>query len=91
MPTTVIVDADHVIRWIDVHPDYSTRSERAAARFLKRLGYRILVSPFRNDQHALLRFAEQDLVRRHSTFARQHFGDIDGDTHIAALRHLRRR
>ena len=30
MPTTVIVDADHVIRWIDVHPDYSTRSEPAA-------------------------------------------------------------
>ena len=29
MPTTVIVDADHVIRWIDVHPDYSTRSEPA--------------------------------------------------------------
>jgi peroxiredoxin len=27
MPTTVIVDADHVIRWIDVHPDYTTRSE----------------------------------------------------------------
>ncbi len=27
MPTTIIVDADRVIRWIDVHPDYSTRSE----------------------------------------------------------------
>ena len=27
MPTTIIVDSDHVIRWIDVHPDYSTRSE----------------------------------------------------------------
>jgi peroxiredoxin len=27
MPTTVIVDADRVVRWIDVHPDYSTRSE----------------------------------------------------------------
>ena len=29
MPTTIIVDADHVIGWIDVHPDYSTRSEPA--------------------------------------------------------------
>jgi hypothetical protein len=29
MPTTVVIDADHVIRWIDVHPDYSTRSEPA--------------------------------------------------------------
>jgi peroxiredoxin len=27
MPTTIIVDADRIIRWIDVHPDYSTRSE----------------------------------------------------------------
>jgi peroxiredoxin len=27
MPTTIIVDANQVIRWIDVHPDYTTRSE----------------------------------------------------------------
>jgi len=27
MPTTLIVDPDHVIRWIDVHPNYATRSE----------------------------------------------------------------
>ena len=27
MPTTIIVDADRKVRWIDVHPDYSTRSE----------------------------------------------------------------
>ena len=27
MPATVIVDADRVVRWVDVHPDYSTRSE----------------------------------------------------------------
>jgi peroxiredoxin len=27
MPTTIIVDADCVIGWIDVHPDYTTRSE----------------------------------------------------------------
>ena len=27
MPTTIIVDADHVVRWVDVHPDYTTRSE----------------------------------------------------------------
>ena len=27
MPTTLIVDADHVVRWVDVHPDYATRSE----------------------------------------------------------------
>jgi peroxiredoxin len=27
MPTTVVVHADHVVRWIDVHPDYTTRSE----------------------------------------------------------------
>ena len=27
LPTTMILDAGHVLRWIDVHPDYSTRSE----------------------------------------------------------------
>jgi hypothetical protein len=29
-PTTVILDADHAwhaVRWIDAHPNYSTRSE----------------------------------------------------------------
>ena len=29
MPTVVIADAGHVVRWIDVHPDYSTRTEPA--------------------------------------------------------------
>jgi peroxiredoxin len=29
MPTTVIVDADLTVRWIDVHPDYTTASEAA--------------------------------------------------------------
>ncbi len=27
MPTVVVMDAGHAVRWIDVHPDYSTRSE----------------------------------------------------------------
>ena len=27
MPATLIVDADHAVRWVDVHPDYATRSE----------------------------------------------------------------
>lgn len=27
MPTTMIVDSERQIRWIDVHPDYTTRSE----------------------------------------------------------------
>jgi peroxiredoxin len=27
MPATVILDASHTIRWIDVHPNYSTRTE----------------------------------------------------------------
>lgn len=29
MPAVAIVDADHVLRWIDVHPDYSTRTDPA--------------------------------------------------------------
>jgi peroxiredoxin len=27
MPTVIVVDADGVIRWIDVHPNYTTRTE----------------------------------------------------------------
>lgn len=30
LATTVVVDAEGTIRWIDVHPDYTTRSEAAA-------------------------------------------------------------
>ena len=29
IPTTLIVDPDHVVRWLDAHPDYTTRSEPA--------------------------------------------------------------
>jgi hypothetical protein len=29
MSTMAVLDADHVLRWIDVHPDYSTRTESA--------------------------------------------------------------
>jgi hypothetical protein len=29
MPTVVIAAAGHVVRWINVHPDYSTRTEPA--------------------------------------------------------------
>jgi peroxiredoxin len=29
MPTVVLVDAEHQIRWIDIHPDYTTRTEVA--------------------------------------------------------------
>jgi alkyl hydroperoxide reductase subunit AhpC len=29
MPTTVILDADHMVRWRDAHSDYTTRSELA--------------------------------------------------------------
>jgi hypothetical protein len=27
IPTTLIVDADHAVRWVDLHPNYRTRSE----------------------------------------------------------------
>jgi len=29
MPAAVILDASHAVRWIDVHPDYTTRTEPA--------------------------------------------------------------
>jgi peroxiredoxin len=30
MPTTLIVEPDLTVRWVDVHPDYTTRSEPSA-------------------------------------------------------------
>lgn len=39
MPTVAILDDGHVLRWIDVHPDYSTRTEPAQVlRALDQLG-----------------------------------------------------
>jgi hypothetical protein len=29
MPTVLIVDSSGIIRWIDVHPNYATRTEVA--------------------------------------------------------------
>jgi peroxiredoxin len=28
MPTTLILDPDLTVRWVDMHPDYTTRTER---------------------------------------------------------------
>jgi len=40
MPATLILDASHAVRWIDVHPDYSTRTEpRQILDALAQLGY----------------------------------------------------
>ena len=39
MPATIILDASHAMRWIDVHPDYSTRTEsRQVINALDHLG-----------------------------------------------------
>jgi hypothetical protein len=29
MPTVLVIDGDHTLRWIDIHPDYTTRTEVA--------------------------------------------------------------
>jgi peroxiredoxin len=40
MPTALTMDAAHVINWIDVHPDYTTRSEPAdILAAVERAGY----------------------------------------------------
>ena len=40
MPATVILDASRTVRWIDVHPDYSTRTEpRQVIDALDHLGH----------------------------------------------------
>ncbi len=42
MPTTLAVDANRVVRWIDVHPDYSNRTEPGAIlAALDDLGWKI--------------------------------------------------
>jgi len=39
-PATVILDAARTVRWIDVHPDYSTRTEpRQVIDALDHLGH----------------------------------------------------
>jgi peroxiredoxin len=39
MPATVILDGSHTVRWIDVHPDYTTRTEpQQILEALDRLG-----------------------------------------------------
>src|SRR5450432_3884194 len=43
---------------------------------------------FYNDEHALLRFAEHDFVRRHAGFALRHFFQINLDASAAATRRL---
>jgi alkyl hydroperoxide reductase subunit AhpC len=27
MPTVLIIDRDHVVRFVDIHPDYTSRTE----------------------------------------------------------------
>ena len=40
MPATVILDVSRTVRWIDVHPDYSTRTEpRQVINALDHLGH----------------------------------------------------
>jgi peroxiredoxin len=40
MPATIILDASHAVRWTDVHPDYSTRTEpRQVIDALDHLGF----------------------------------------------------
>jgi hypothetical protein len=31
MPTAVLIDSEHRVRWIDVHPDHATRTEVATS------------------------------------------------------------
>src|SRR5579884_3661604 len=47
-----------------------------------------LAAVFRDEQHALLRFAEYDLVRRHAGFTLGNFGKVDFDAGAAAGSHF---
>ena len=48
----------------------------------------VLAAFLRDQQHALLRFAEHDFVRRHAGFALRNFGEIDLDAGAAARSHF---
>jgi hypothetical protein len=49
----------------------------------------LLLAPLgRDDEHALLRLREQDLVRRHPRLADRHLAHVDRDAHVPARRHL---
>src|SRR6266478_3969868 len=48
----------------------------------------VLVAFFGDEEHALLRFAEHDFVRRHAGFALGNFGEIDFDAGAAAGSHF---
>src|SRR6266853_960480 len=48
----------------------------------------VLAAFFGDEEHALLRFAEHDFVRRHAGFALGNFGEIDFDAGAAAGSHF---
>ena len=56
--------------------------------FLENFPHEILFSALGNDQHALLRFAQHDLIRRHARLALWHFRQINFDSAASAARGL---
>src|SRR5213592_2671142 len=50
----------------------------------------MLQAVFGDQEHALLRFAEHDFVRRHAGFTLRNFGEIDFDAGAAARSHFHR-
>ena len=76
-PSTVVGDA----------PDH----DRVQIPLLEhRLQFR-LAPALRDDQHSLLRFREQNFVRRQPRFAQRHLVEIEFDSEPAMRRHLARR
>ena len=54
--------------------------------FVENLAHDFFFSTFHDDQHSLLRFAQQNFVRRHAWFALGHFREIDFHARSAAAR-----
>ena len=73
--------------------DHLADDRRGEVPLLEDRAARRLRGPcLRDDEHALLRLAEQDLVRRHAFLAHRHFASMSiVDADVAARRHLRRR
>ena len=66
----------------DVMATYSLRARHVP--LVEHLANDIFPTALCNDQHAFLRFAEHDFIRRHPWLASWYFGQIDFDTAASA-------
>src|SRR5262249_37719584 len=75
----------HAEQTIGGHGAYSDRIESPLAEDVEHFAFPALLG---DQQHALLRFGQHDLIRRHAGFALRHVLQVDLDADAAAPAHL---